>query len=93
MITYEISKYYVGTSWYVLLSCLYAQRNLTAHKAIAQFAFRALVNLSDSPILSSYLSEPAYLDFLVSYIIVCPAMLSFSIKFTYTCTAPSFRTC
>ncbi|KAK7466263.1 Protein hgh1 [Stygiomarasmius scandens] len=37
--------------------------------AIAHDAFRALVNLSDSPMLVSSLSEPAFLTFLVSYII------------------------
>ncbi|KAJ4470174.1 DUF383-domain-containing protein [Lentinula aciculospora] len=37
--------------------------------AIAHDAFKALVNLSDSPLLVSSLSEPRFLNFLVSYII------------------------
>ncbi|KZP30490.1 DUF383-domain-containing protein [Athelia psychrophila] len=37
--------------------------------ATAHDAFRALVNLSDSPLLVSSLAEPAFLIFIVSYII------------------------
>ncbi|KAF9266715.1 DUF383-domain-containing protein [Marasmius fiardii PR-910] len=37
--------------------------------AVAHDAFRALVNLSDAPMLVSSLSEPSFLNFLVSYII------------------------
>ncbi|KAF7983741.1 hypothetical protein HWV62_19709 [Athelia sp. TMB] len=37
--------------------------------ATAHDAFRALINLSDSPLLASSLSEPAFLIFIVSYII------------------------
>lgn len=37
---------------------------------MAHDAFRALVNLSDSPSLVPFLSEPAFLTFLVSYILV-----------------------
>ncbi|KAJ4479722.1 hypothetical protein C8J55DRAFT_514193 [Lentinula edodes] len=37
--------------------------------AIAHDAFKALINLSDSPLLVSTLSEPSFLNFLVSYII------------------------
>ncbi|KAJ7230446.1 hypothetical protein GGX14DRAFT_583247 [Mycena pura] len=37
--------------------------------SVAHDAFRALVNLSDSPALASTLSEPAFLTFIVSYII------------------------
>ncbi|THU78941.1 DUF383-domain-containing protein [Dendrothele bispora CBS 962.96] len=37
--------------------------------AVAHDAFRALVNLSDSPMLVSSLSEPSFLTFLVSYTI------------------------
>ncbi|KAJ3729950.1 hypothetical protein DFJ43DRAFT_1156292 [Lentinula guzmanii] len=37
--------------------------------AIAHDAFKALVNLSDSPLLVASLSEPSFLNFLVSYII------------------------
>lgn len=37
---------------------------------IAHDAFRALVNLSDSPLLLSPLSETSFLIFIVSYIIV-----------------------
>ncbi|KAG6910074.1 hypothetical protein DXG01_013527 [Tephrocybe rancida] len=36
---------------------------------VAHDAFRALVNLSDSPLLISSLSEPSFLTFVVSYII------------------------
>ncbi|KAI0027039.1 cytoplasmic protein [Vararia minispora EC-137] len=44
--------------------------------AIAHDAFKALVNLSDSPMLASPLSEPNFLDFLVSYIVNPHATLS-----------------
>ncbi|KAH9967398.1 DUF383-domain-containing protein [Russula dissimulans] len=37
--------------------------------AIAHDAFRALVNLSDSPILHPHLIEPSFFTFLVSYIV------------------------
>ncbi|KAG6855907.1 hypothetical protein H0H87_009513 [Tephrocybe sp. NHM501043] len=37
--------------------------------SVAHDAFRALVNLSDSPLLISSLSEPSFLTFIVSYII------------------------
>ncbi|KAJ7780177.1 hypothetical protein DFH07DRAFT_465940 [Mycena maculata] len=37
--------------------------------SVAHDAFRALVNLSDSPMLVAPLSEPAFLAFIVSYII------------------------
>ncbi|KAK7031687.1 hypothetical protein R3P38DRAFT_2925142 [Favolaschia claudopus] len=37
--------------------------------SVAHDAFRALVNLSDSPMLVTSLSEPAFLTFIVSYII------------------------
>lgn len=37
---------------------------------IAHDAFRALVNLSDSPLLLASLSETSFLTFIVSYIIV-----------------------
>ncbi|KAJ7173474.1 hypothetical protein C8R46DRAFT_115733 [Mycena filopes] len=37
--------------------------------SVAHDAFRALVNLSDSPMLVTPLSEPAFLTFIVSYII------------------------
>ncbi|KAJ7663888.1 hypothetical protein DFH06DRAFT_1324398 [Mycena polygramma] len=37
--------------------------------SVAHDAFRALVNLSDSPMLVASLSEPAFLTFIVSYII------------------------
>jgi hypothetical protein len=37
---------------------------------IAHDAFRALVNLSDSPLLLASLSEISFLTFIVSYIIV-----------------------
>lgn len=40
-------------------------------KNVAHDAFRALVNLSDSPLLISPLSEISFINFLVSYIIVC----------------------
>ncbi|TFK39500.1 hypothetical protein BDQ12DRAFT_698154 [Crucibulum laeve] len=36
---------------------------------VAHDAFRALVNLSDSPLLVPHLSDPSFLNFLVSYII------------------------
>lgn len=39
-------------------------------QAVAHDAFRALVNLSDSPLLVTSLAEPTFLNFLVSYIIV-----------------------
>ncbi|KAI0321559.1 DUF383-domain-containing protein [Amylostereum chailletii] len=37
--------------------------------AIAHDAFRALVNLTDSPLLAASLSEPSFLKFIVSYIV------------------------
>lgn len=39
-------------------------------QAIAHDAFRALVNLSDSSIMVSALSDASFLQFLVSYILV-----------------------
>ncbi|KAJ8591022.1 DUF383-domain-containing protein [Rhizopogon salebrosus TDB-379] len=44
--------------------------------AVAHDAFRALVNLSDSPLLVPFLSEPAFLTFLVSYILNADAILA-----------------
>ncbi|KAA1468932.1 DUF383-domain-containing protein [Dentipellis sp. KUC8613] len=44
--------------------------------AVAHDAFRALVNLSDSPLLSAFLSEKSFLSFLVSYIISPHATLA-----------------
>ena len=43
---------------------------------IAHDAFRALVNLSDSPLLLVPLSEISFLTFIVSYIIVCAVIHS-----------------
>ena len=39
-------------------------------QAIAHDAFKALVNLSDSPVMISALSDSGFLQFLVSYILV-----------------------
>ena len=39
-------------------------------QAIAHDAFKALVNLSDSPVMISALSDSSFLQFLVSYILV-----------------------
>ncbi|KAF8141929.1 hypothetical protein EV363DRAFT_1150381 [Boletus edulis] len=44
--------------------------------AIAHDAFRALVNLSDSPLLVPFLTEPSFLAFLVSYILNPDAILA-----------------
>lgn len=44
---------------------------------VAHDAFRALVNLSDSPLLVASLAEPTFLNFLVSYIIVRRSFLLF----------------
>ncbi|KAF8552878.1 DUF383-domain-containing protein [Imleria badia] len=44
--------------------------------AVAHDAFRALVNLSDSPLLVPFLSEPSFLAFLVSYILNPDAILA-----------------
>ncbi|KAG2142846.1 uncharacterized protein EDB93DRAFT_595372 [Suillus bovinus] len=44
--------------------------------AVAHDAFRALVNLSDSPLLVPFLSEPAFLTFLVSYILNTDSILA-----------------
>ncbi|KAG1738879.1 uncharacterized protein EDB91DRAFT_1137061 [Suillus paluster] len=44
--------------------------------AVAHDAFRALVNLSDSPLLVPFLSEPAFLTFLVSYILNADSILA-----------------
>ena len=39
-------------------------------QSVAHDAFRALVNLSDSPLMITPLSEPAFINFVASYIIV-----------------------
>ena len=44
-------------------------------QAIAHDAFRALVNLSDSPMIISALSDTSFLQFLVSYILVGTSLL------------------
>ncbi|KAF9244125.1 hypothetical protein BU15DRAFT_71690 [Melanogaster broomeanus] len=44
--------------------------------AVAHDAFRALVNLSDSPLLVPFLIEPSFLAFLVSYILNPDAILA-----------------
>ena len=51
----------------VIASLLFILRQATAHDA-----FRALVNLSDNSLVASALSEPTFLNFLVSYILVSP---------------------
>jgi len=43
-------------------------------QAIAHDAFRALVNLSDSPMIHPHLAEPPFLTFLVSYVVVSPSL-------------------
>jgi hypothetical protein len=43
-------------------------------QAIAHDAFRALVNLSDSPMIHPHLAEPSFLTFLVSYVVVSPLL-------------------
>lgn len=45
-------------------------------ESVAHDAFKALVNLSDSPMLVSTLSETSFLAFIVSYIIVSPVPCS-----------------
>ncbi|KAK2462246.1 hypothetical protein APHAL10511_005742 [Amanita phalloides] len=44
--------------------------------AVAHDAFRALVNLSDSPMLVGPLTEASFLDFIISYIVSPQAVLS-----------------
>ncbi|EGN95120.1 hypothetical protein SERLA73DRAFT_77131 [Serpula lacrymans var. lacrymans S7.3] len=44
--------------------------------AVAHDAFRALVNLSDSPLLVPFLTEPLFLNFIVSYILNPDAVLA-----------------
>ncbi|KIK91846.1 hypothetical protein PAXRUDRAFT_26903 [Paxillus rubicundulus Ve08.2h10] len=44
--------------------------------AVAHDAFRALVNLSDSPLLVPFLTEPSFLVFLASYILNPDAILA-----------------
>ncbi|KAH0836459.1 hypothetical protein J3R83DRAFT_8067 [Lanmaoa asiatica] len=44
--------------------------------AVAHDAFRALVNLSDSPLLVVFLTEPSFLAFIVSYILNPDAILA-----------------
>ncbi|KAG8215079.1 hypothetical protein J3R82DRAFT_8500, partial [Butyriboletus roseoflavus] len=44
--------------------------------AVAHDAFRALVNLSDSPLLVTFLTEPSFLAFIVSYILNPDAILA-----------------
>jgi hypothetical protein len=48
-------------------------------QAISHDAFRALVNLSDSPIIHPHLIEPSFFTFLVSYIVVSPSLDSLSL--------------
>ena len=43
---------------------------LTTCQTTAHDAFRALINLSDCPLMLGPLSEPSFLNFLVSYILV-----------------------
>jgi hypothetical protein len=43
-------------------------------QAIAHDAFRALVNLSDSPVIHPHLIEQSFFTFLVSYIAVSPSL-------------------
>jgi len=50
-------------------------------QAIAHDAFRALVNLSDSPIMISALSDTSFLQFLVSYILVGTSLLASGASF------------
>lgn len=45
-------------------------------ETVAHDAFKALVNLSDSPLLVATLSEPSFLNFIVSYIIVSSSVAS-----------------
>lgn len=49
-------------------------------QAVAHDAFRALVNLSDSALLTKTLSEPTFLDFVVAYIIVSGSNRLFSLS-------------
>ena len=54
-------------------------------KAIAHGAFKALVNLSDSSLLTPSLSDPLFLGFLVSYIVVCAVRRFFSVRIFERC--------
>ena len=59
---------------------MYTFASLVSHpscrnaQAVAHDAFRALVNLSDSPIIHPHLIEPPFFAFLVSYIVVSPSL-------------------
>ncbi|KAJ6617018.1 hypothetical protein B0H10DRAFT_2164537 [Mycena sp. CBHHK59/15] len=53
--------------------------------SVAHDAFRALVNLSDSPMLVATLSEPAFLTFIVSYIINPQSILADLASMLFRC--------
>lgn len=55
-------------------------------QATAHDAFRALVNLSDNSLVAASLSEPMFLTFLVSYILVRAFFLSTPIGHPYLVT-------
>lgn len=57
-----------GTLFFVVL--LLRWNNWLGIQAIAHDAFRALVNLTDSPLWIVPLSDESFLSFLVSYILV-----------------------
>jgi hypothetical protein len=63
--------------------------DLMTFEAVAHDAFRALVNLSDSPLLVSSLSEPTFLTFIVAYIIVSDFEISMSSSFSVIVQNPT----
>lgn len=62
-------------------SCRYIQ-------AVAHDAFRALVNLSDSPMIHPHLIEPLFFTFLVSYIVVSLLLPIFFLTEAYSSQNP-----
>ncbi|KAG2067749.1 DUF383-domain-containing protein [Suillus decipiens] len=61
--------------------------------AVAHDAFRALVNLSDSPLLVPFLSEPTFLTFLVSYILNADSILADLASMLLSNTTASSSSC
>ena len=57
-------------------------------QAVAHDAFRALVNLSDSPIIHPHLIEPPFFTFLVSYIVVSSSLGHFILTEAYSLQHP-----
>jgi hypothetical protein len=62
---------------------LWPSEDAFSNQAIAHDAFRSLVNLSDSPIWVTPLSEESFLVFLVSYILVSSYVCRYEMPLIY----------